>query len=61
MGPFWSRPGGGNGASTVGQRISTGAEGITSMDVAPLLIARPDPVRGGEDALLLPAMANRHG
>jgi DNA helicase HerA-like ATPase len=45
----------------MGQRISTGAEGITSMDVAPLLIARPDPVRGGEDALLLPAMANRHG
>ena len=30
------------------------------MAAEPLLIARPDPGRGGADALLLPAMANRH-
>ncbi|MCS5699371.1 DUF853 domain-containing protein [Cyanobium sp. FGCU-52] len=30
------------------------------MAAEPLLIARPDPGRGGSDGLLLPAMANRH-
>jgi len=30
------------------------------MAAEPLLIARPDPGRGGADGLLLPAMANRH-
>ena len=30
------------------------------MAAEPLLIARPDPGRGGADGLLLAAMANRH-
>jgi hypothetical protein len=30
------------------------------MAAEPLLIARPDPGRGGADGLQLPAMANRH-